>query len=484
VSFETLIRNVLVYDGTGAAPFVANVALSAERIALVSRVSRGVELCAGVELDGTGLALAPGFIDAHSHDDLAVIEKPAMLPKLTQGVTTVVVGNCGISAAPVRLAGAPPDPLNLLGRAEEFRYPTFSGYAKAVDAAGSAVNVAALVGHTSLRQNHLLTLDRAASEQEICAMRAELEAALEAGALGLSSGLAYASAIHAPNAEVLALADALRGVGGVYCSHLRSEAEPILEALEEAFEVGRQARIPVTISHLKCAGLKNYGRSSEVLAALEGAARELDVGCDCYPYTASSSTLDLRQVQDGIEILITWSDPHPELGGRLLADIARDWGLDSVSAARRLQPAGAVYHCMAEPDVERILKHPLTMIGSDGLPNDPRPHPRLWGAFPRVLGHWARERGLLSLEQAIHKMTGQTAARFGLADRGLIREGARADLVLFDAKRIGDRATYSEPELPAAGIAAVWVNGVCSLRDGVPCGVRAGRFLPRAAPAQ
>jgi N-acyl-D-amino-acid deacylase len=251
--------------------------------------------------------------------------------------------------------------------------------------------------------------------------------------------------------------------------------------MHEAFEVGRSARVPVAISHLKCAGIDNYGRSHEVLSALEVAAQGQEVGCDCYPYTASSSTLDLGQVQDGIEILITWSDPHPELGGRLLTDIARDWGVPRVEAARRLQPAGAVYHCMAEADVERILRHPLTVIGSDGLPNDPRPHPRLWGTFPRVLGYWARERQLFPLEHAIHKMTAQTAARFRLTDRGVVREGAYADLVLFDPERISDQATFAEPERPATGIVGVWVNGVRSFAGAAASDARAGRFLHRMA---
>jgi N-acyl-D-amino-acid deacylase len=475
---DTLIRNVRVYDGTGGAPYTANVAIAGNRIA---RIAAEAEIRAATEIDGSGLSLAPGFIDAHSHDDLAVIEKPAMLPKLSQGVTTVMVGNCGISAAPVRLANEPPEPMNLLGRSSEFRYPTFGDYARAVQSTTPAVNVAALVGHTSLRQNHMNALDRAANSRELSAMCAELALALGEGALGLSTGLAYASATHAPSGEVLALAEVLGAHGGVYSSHLRSESAAILEAMREAFEVGRKAKVPVAISHLKCAGADNYGRSHEVLAALEAAAETQEVGCDCYPYTASSSTLDLAQVQAGVEILVTWSDPHPGLGGRLLTDIAREWGVTHVEAAQRLQPAGAVYHCMAEEDVERILRHPLTVIGSDGLPNDPRPHPRLWGAFPRVLSHWARERQLFSLEHAIHKMTGLTAERFRLRDRGLIREGAFADLVLFDESQIQDRATFAEPERAAVGIAGVWVNGVRSFNDGQASGARAGRFLSRMA---
>jgi len=403
-----------------------------------------------------------------------------MLPKLSQGVTTVVVGNCGISAAPVRLRGEPPDPMNLLGGADTFAYPRYADYVRAVEAARPSVNVAALVGHTALRSNHLDRLDRPASGAEIAAMRAQLREALEDGALGLSTGLAYASANAADAAEVQALAAELDAHGALYTTHLRSEFAAILEAMQEAYDVAVHARVPVIVSHLKCAGAGNWGRSGEVLASLDTAGRYVPVGCDCYPYAASSSTLDLKQVTADFDIDITWSTPHPEMAGRKLADIAAAWGTTLAQAARRLQPAGAVYHGMHEDDVRRILAHRRTMIGSDGLPNDPLPHPRLWGTFPRVLGHYSRDLGLFSLEQAVHKMTGLSAARFGLSDRGLIGEGRYADLVLFDPAHVADRATFAAPVQPAAGIEAVWVNGVLSYRSGRPTGERAGRWLPRS----
>ncbi len=236
------------------------------------------------------------------------------------------------------------------------------------------------------------------------------------------------------------------------------------------------------VSHLKCAGAPQYGRSGEILAMLEDADAHQPVGCDCYPYTASSSTLDLKQVVPETPIRITWSDAEPAQAGRMLADIAADWGVDLRAAATRLQPAGAVYHCMTDSDVDRILAHPLTMVGSDGLPCDPRPHPRLWGSFPRVLGHYARDRGLFPLATAIRKMTGLPADRFGLHDRGYVREGLAADLVLFDPARIADRATYDEPTTAADGVVGVWVNGVATLALGRPTGARAGRLLRRANP--
>lgn len=481
--FDTLVRRVQLIDGSGAAPRMADVAVRDGRIARIEDADSIDPASAALMVEGDGLVLAPGFIDVHTHDDTNVVREPAMTPKLSQGVTTVIVGNCGISAAPVTLTGEPPDPMNLLGRAEAFRYPDFRSYVEAVNAARPAVNVAALVGHTALRSNHMDRLDRAASAHEVAAMRAQLQEALDAGALGLSTGLAYATAYAAPTEEVVALAEPLAAAGGLYATHLRSEFAEILEAMDEAFRIGRHARVPVVISHLKCAGVRNWGRSGEVLEALELAQRWQLVGCDCYPYTASSSTLDLGQVTSDFDIQVTWSEPEPAMGGRLLADIAAEWEVDLLTAARRLQPAGAVYHGMEDADVDRILRHPATVIGSDGLPNDPLPHPRLWGAFPRVLGHYARDRELFPLAVAVNKMTGLSAERFGLAGRGFVREGYWADLVLFDAATIRDVATFTDPVAPAEGIAAVWVNGQLSWQERAATGRRAGRFLPRAAHA-
>jgi N-acyl-D-amino-acid deacylase len=474
--YDTLIGPVRVLDGSGGAEFQANVALHDGRIAAIGVAD---DVPARTRIDGRRRVLAPGFIDVHTHDDTNVIRTPGMLPKLSQGVTTVVVGNCGISASPVRLRGEVPDPMNLLGQEGDFQYPTFADYTAAVDRARPSVNVAALIGHTALRNNHMDRLDRVATPAEIDGMRAQLRDALAHGAIGLSTGLAYASAFDADTGEVKALAQVLDEFGALYTTHLRSEFAEIMEAMQEAYDVARHARVPVIISHLKCAGADNWGRTTEVLAGLEKAGRMQHVGCDCYPYSASSSTLDLKQVTDDFDIDITWSTPHPEQAGRKLADIAGDWNMSLMDTARRLQPAGAVYHGMHEDDVRRVLAHRLTMIGSDGLPNDPHPHPRLWGAFPRVLGHYSRDVGLFPLAEAIHKMTGLSAARFGLRDRGLIREGNWADLVLFDPDTVMDRATFDAPLQTAAGIDGVWVNGALSYWQGTATSDRAGRWLPR-----
>ncbi|WP_322103586.1 D-aminoacylase [Paraburkholderia sp. J41] len=473
---DTLIVGAMLYDGTGAPPVERDVALRDGRIAAIGNLSNWL---AETVIEADGRALAPGFIDVHTHDDTHVIRAPQMLPKISQGVTTVIVGNCGISAAPVALKGDPPDPMNLLGEREAFDYPTFAAYVQAVNAAKPAVNVGALIGHTALRNNHLDDLKRAATSEEVAAMRAQLEEALANGALGLSTGLAYGSAYEASTEEVATLAEPLAAAGALYTTHMRTEFDAILDAMDEAYRIGKHARVPVVISHLKCAGPSNWGRSAQVLASLEGARQYQPVGCDCYPYSRSSSTLDLKQVTGDIDITITWSTPHPEQAGKLIRDIAAQWGVSQQEAGKRLQPAGAVYHNMSEDDVRRILSHPVSMVGSDGLPNDPLPHPRLWGAFARVLGHYVRDAKLLPLEEAVRKMTGLSARRFGLAQRGEVHVGWHADLVLFDPATVRDAATFEKPQQVAEGIDAVWVNGVLSYRDGRPTGARAGHFVAR-----
>jgi N-acyl-D-amino-acid deacylase len=230
---------------------------------------------------------------------------------------------------------------------------------------------------------------------------------------------------------------------------------------------------------LKCAGIDNWGRAEEVLQSLDAARSRQEVGCDCYPYAASSSNLDVRQVDERVTITITWSNQHPEVAGQTLAQIADTWDLSQIEAAHRLQPAGAIYHGISEDDMQMILRHPGTMIGSDGLPNDPLPHPRLWGTFPRVLGRYCREKKLFSLSEAVRKMTGLPAQKFGLNERGLIREGYCADLVLFDSETVRDMATFADPTLVSQGIEAVWVNGILSYQDQASTGQRAGRFLAR-----
>jgi len=254
----------------------------------------------------------------------------------------------------------------------------------------------------------------------------------------------------------------------------------VLQSIEETLRIGRDAGAPVVISHHKCAMPENYGRSVETLPAIEAGAQRQAVDFDMYSYAAASTVLIPSRVREDVATKVTWSVPHPELSGRMLAEVAAEWGLTQRQAAERLSPAGAIYFQMDEADVQRILAHPRSMVGSDGLPHDAFPHPRLWGTFPRVLGHYARDLGLFSLETAVHKMTGRTAAVFGLTDRGVVRAGAYADLVLFDPATVRDAADFDRPTQPSEGIGETWINGQSAyVRHGGATAARAGRLVTR-----
>lgn len=473
-AFDLIIRGGLLVDGSGAEPRLADVGIRGDRIAAVG----ALDPAAGPVLDAGGLALAPGFIDVHSHDDQAVFQWATSEAKLSQGVTSVVVGNCGISLAPLALDGDPPPPLNLLGGRSGFRFPAFSQYVGALQAAALPLNVAALVGHGTLRVRNLDDYARAASPGEIEAMAGDVRAAMDAGAVGLSCGLSYPTNRGADTGEVVALARAAASRGGRLCVHLRDEYDGVAGAVREALQCAARSGAYLVLSHQKVAGQANRGRSAELLEIYRREGAGIPFAIDTYPYTAGSSVLDPVSVAQSSRVLVAWSLPHPELNGRTLDQISSAWGCAQLDAIARLQPAGAVYFHMDEADVSRFLAWERCMVGSDGLPHDSHPHPRLWGAFARVLGEYSRERALFPLEEAVRKMTALPAEVFGLAGRGLVREGGFADLVLFDPARVRDRSTYAEPRLQAEGIERVFVNGRQAWP--LPQGQSGcwGRFLP------
>lgn len=478
-SFDILIRNASIVDGTGGPRFTGDIGVHGDRIARIGDLSA---LSGEVEIDLAGRIAAPGFIDAHTHDDRLMLSSPDMAPKVSQGVTTVIGGNCGVSLAPMPRAIPDPvtPPLNLLdGEGEWFRFSTFAAYLDALRAEPAATNCAMLVGHTTLRVATMDDLTQPATSAEIGAMRELVDEAMRAGAIGVSTGLFYEPAIAAPTKEVIEICHPLKEFNGLYCTHMRDEADGVIDSLEESFRIGREVGVPVVISHHKLVGQANYGRSEETLSFIERNMAKQAICLDCYPYTAGSTILSADRAATSTRVIVSWSKALPEYAGQDLADIAQKMGVSQDEAVQRLLPAGAIYFRMDEADVQRILKFDQTMIGSDGLPHDAAPHPRLWGSFPRVLGHYGRLLGLFPLEMAIYKMTGLTAKNFGLKDRGVLREGAFADLTLFDADTIDSAATYESPIAPATGIDTVIVNGAAVWQHGRVTGALPGRVLTR-----
>lgn len=475
-SCDVAIRGGAVIDGTGRARFDADVAVAGDRILAVGDLSG---LAADMEFDATGCAVAPGFIDVHTHDDGALLALPDMTPKISQGVTTVIAGNCGFSMAPLRPRRSLPQEFRYLGQDADYRFDTMGAYVATFEASPAAVNAALLVGHSTLRAAAMDDLSRAASDREIAAMRDLLREGIESGAIGFSTGLEYATNKAATTEEVVAVAEVLAPVGGLYVTHFRDYVNDIDTAMEEAFEIGRRAGVQVQLSHHQGDGVKNFGHAERTLGLVDQARRNQAVGLDIYPYTAGGGAILEEFVEVAERVVITWSDPSPESAGRDLSEIARAWRCMPAEAAKRLKPGGAIYFLQSEDDMRRILVDPHTMIGSDALPFDGVPHPRLWGTFPRVLGRYARELGLMSVEEAVRRMTSLPAATFGFADRGVVRPGACADLVVFDAARVIDCATYEEPKRPALGIELVMVNGAPVWRRGAPTGERPGRIVRR-----
>jgi N-acyl-D-aspartate/D-glutamate deacylase len=442
----------------------------------------------------TGLAVAPGFIDVHTHDDFAVVIHPEMGFKVQGGVTSVVVGNCGMGAAPgpqARGFAAAFHPGHVLPE-----WDGYDGYLRVLERAPASCNVAALIRHGAARAAVMGGEARAPRDAELAQMLEIVREGVAAGCVGLSTGLIYDPGKHAQIEEIAALAAECRANGGLYATHMRDEGAGLLDSIRESIEIGARAGVPVQISHHKAAGRENWGLVRESLALLDAArARGTDVMADQYPYTAASTVLAAvvsyfadtgeRGVGrgDADDVVLSAAPGHPEWEGRSIGALAAEWGVAPLAAARRVLDAegiqaSVVIHNMDEDDVRTVMRHPTTMIGSDGLPMlHGKPHPRLYGTFARVLGTYVREQGVLPLETAVHRMTGMSAQRFGLADRGVLRAGAWADVVVFDPARIADVATYEEPHRHPIGIAHVFVNGEAVVRDGAHTGARSGRVV-------
>jgi len=483
---DLAIRNVRVLDGSGAPAFVADVEVDEGRIRSVGQAGS-----ARREVDGRGACLAPGFIDTHAHDDGAFLRYPDMAFKLAQGVTTVVSGNCGFSAIPavpgqdaVAASGG-----ILAGLAGEFS--DLAGYFDAVLARGPAINNLMLVGHNTVRRITMGLETRDPTARELHVMQDHVRRAMEQGACGFSSGLIYRPGRWSRTEEVIELARMVEPFEGLYATHMRNEGDRLLEAVEETLTIGREAGVHAHISHHKAAGRSNWGKVRASLARVDEALRAGQrVTLDVYPYTAGSGrmveyfSLDNPNRELAEVIRIASCPAFPDYEGRMLVDIAAELEMDLADAVRHVltAPRGdrtlCIHFIIDEADIETNLQHADMMVGSDGIPElRGRPHPRLFGTFPRVLGRYVRERGLLTLEEAVRRMTSVAAATFGLTERGQIREGYWADLVLFDPETVSDTATYDDPKRAPDGIRLVVVNGRVAMEDGRHANAASGRML-------
>jgi N-acyl-D-amino-acid deacylase len=524
-----LIRGGEVIDGTGAPRHHSDVLVVDGRIAALGpsrQLSKARDLGhlprADREIDAAGMVVAPGAIDIHSHSDESMFVNSAMESALHQGVTTVVCGNCGGASAPVMGLAASELDRDLarfdLGRT----WTSFGEYAAAVEKNGTAINVCSFVGHGTLRMCVMGGEAREPKAGELAAMKALLASALEEGAVGMSTGLIYPPSAYGTTDEIVALASVVQIHGGLYASHIRNEGDRLLDAVAEGIEIGRRSGARVELSHHKASGRKNWGRVKDSTALIEGARAEgLDVTADQYPYTASSTGLAVvipnwaheggslamverlrdRAVRTRIRdeyvetgrnwdaIVIARAAKHLEWSGRSVADLAKekaqdplDWSCDAL--VEHDGDVAIVHHSMNEDDVRFVMRKEWVAIGSDSRANAPygplsfgKPHPRSYGTFPRVLGKYARDERVLGLEDAVRKMTSLPASRVRLRDRGVLREGAIADVIVFDPEKIADRATYDEPHRYPDGMPFVIVNGEIALEGGQATKARAGRFL-------
>ncbi|MGC9334206.1 MAG: N-acyl-D-amino-acid deacylase family protein [Anaerolineae bacterium] len=525
---DILIQGGTVVDGTGEPAFRADVGVAQGRIVALAA---GIDQEAARVINAQGLHVAPGFVDPHTHSDLTLLVDPKAESKIRQGVTTEIVGNCGFSPAPVQRAAvdevrADAEPLGL-----EVRWRSMEQYLAQMRKPGTALNVVALIGHNTVRGSVVGYADVQPSPEQQAAMEQVVTTAMAEGARGLSTGLFYPPGNYARTPEVVGLAQAAARLGGVYASHIRSESDGVLAAVAEAIEIGEQAQGQIEISHLKLSGYRNWHQIDRLVSLLDKVqSRGVPVGCDQYPYNASSSWLAcmlpywaqaggakavadrLREpevrtllTRDYVENPGAWEDrggmrywkdvvvsdceTRPEVLGKSIAEIAENESTDPLQTALDLIIASegqvaCVWFDQLEENVQTLMRHPLVVIGSDGYALSPqgvlgrsKPHPRSYGTFPRVLGRYVREEKVMSLTEAVRKMTSTPAERFGLADRGVVRKGAWADLVLFDADTVADRATFTDPHQYPEGIPFVIVNGRLVIDQGNHTGALPGQVL-------
>jgi len=480
------IRNVKVLDGTGSPAFEADIEISDGRIKTVGSAG-----AAALEIDGLGAHIAPGFIDTHSHDDGAFFRHPGMAFKLAQGVTTVVAGNCGFSAIPA-------DPSVDSARASggilagiEAGFTDLDGYFAAVLAKGPAINNMMLVGHNTVRSMVMGNEKRAPDARELQQMYGLVEQAITQGACGFSTGLIYTPGKWSQTEEIITLAKAAKATGALYTTHMRNESNRLLEAVDETLTIGIESDVHVHISHHKAAGKPNWGLVKESLQKIDAAlGRGQRVTLDVYPYTAGSGRMieyfNLDNInRDFAEVVrIAGCPAFRHYEGRMLVDIARDEGVDIADLVRTIltAPKGdrtiCIHFTLDEADIATNLRHADMMVGSDGIPDlRGRPHPRLFGTFPRVLGKYVRQDKVLSLPEAVRRMTSLSAQTFGLLDRGKIEPGYWADLVLFNPETVIDTATYDEPQQEPQGIHTVIVNGQLALQNGQHHNTGSGKML-------
>jgi N-acyl-D-amino-acid deacylase len=527
-----LIRGALVIDGSNQEPFRGNIAVEN---GMITEVAPSIKGGGKMDVEADGLVAAPGFIDIHSHTDLSIFKHPLAESKALQGVTTEVIGNCGIGAFPVNdeRRAVLIDYLKM----HDFHLPShglgwnnFTQYADQLDRIGLGLNLAPLVAHGALRIAILGADDRSPSHKELESMKSLLAESLEQGTWGLSTGLIYPPGSFAKTEELVALAKIVAQYGALYASHIRGEGTALMEALDEAVLIGKVAGVRVEVSHLKAMGKDNWGRGKEALLKLEKARQGgVDIAADQYPYEATSTSLTsllplwalaggvnqllkrltssemkerlraeiLREMNkrggpNRIVIAEIRSAKNIGLSGKNVREIAELWHCTPEIAVMKLlqkekAAVGAVYFSLSDEDVVAILSNDQVSVGSDGMgmhaeeDSGKSTHPRSYGTFPRILGLYAREKRTLSMAKAIHKMTGLAAGRVGLRNRGLIKPGSIADLVLFDPLAVQDRSTFDHPHQYAAGVVYTWVSGCPVVHEGRITGNTPGKVLRKKA---